>query len=121
MTEFHKIWIEQCAAAEGIREDRGLKQALGYLIGEKLMTFVRESDRRPEFAAELPKFVGEICEYLDNVQRVGSAAHVSSDEQYEALRAAGALDEDPVRGAEDVLLLERIRELLSPQAPGPSP
>jgi hypothetical protein len=31
--EFHKIWIEQCEAAGGIRERFGLQNALQYLIG----------------------------------------------------------------------------------------
>lgn len=31
MSEFHKIWIDQCAAAEGIRERFGVNDALRYL------------------------------------------------------------------------------------------
>ena len=50
--EFRKIWIEQCAATEDIREHFGLKNALEYLIGEKLFTFVTASDQDPDFAAE---------------------------------------------------------------------
>ena len=77
-TEFHKIWIEQCAATENIRERFGLKNALDYLIGEKLFTFVTASEQNPDFAAELPAFVttirrlfepGEIREYLDHLER----------------------------------------------------
>jgi hypothetical protein len=77
-TEFHKIWIEQCAATEDIRERFGLKNALDYLIGEKLFTFVAASEQDPDFAAELPAFVtairrlftaGEIREYLDHLER----------------------------------------------------
>ena len=45
--EFHKIWIEQCAATEDIREQFGTKNALDYLIGEKLFTFVMASERDP--------------------------------------------------------------------------
>ena len=29
--EFHKIWIDQCAATEGISEKFGLENALNYL------------------------------------------------------------------------------------------
>jgi len=32
-TQFHRIWIEQCAATKDIREAFGLKNALDYLIG----------------------------------------------------------------------------------------
>src|SRR5260370_7228920 len=58
--QFHKIWIDQCEATEGIRESFGLKNALDYLIGEKLFNFVQSSEQHPEFAAELPAFVAEI-------------------------------------------------------------
>ena len=37
--EFHKIWIDQCAATEGIRDHFGLENALDNLIGEKLLMF----------------------------------------------------------------------------------
>jgi len=47
--QFHKIWIEQCEATEGIRYRFGMKNALDYLIGEKLFHFVQ--------AAELPAFL----------------------------------------------------------------
>jgi len=76
--QFHKIWIEQCEAAEGIREHFGLQNALDYLIGEKLFHFVQAAEQHPEFAAELPAFVVEIqrqftaveiCEYLDDLEK----------------------------------------------------
>ena len=50
-TEFHKIWIEQCAATEEIRERFGLENALDYLIGEKIFSFVMAAERDPDFAA----------------------------------------------------------------------
>src|SRR5579864_7451280 len=59
-TEFHKIWIEQCAATEDIRERFGLESALDYLIGEKLFSFVAASEQDPLFAQELADFVAEI-------------------------------------------------------------
>jgi preprotein translocase subunit Sss1 len=91
------------------------------LIGEKLVNFVRAGDSRAEFARELPEFLAEIKrifepweirEYLENIRRVGPFAHTCTDEEYAVLRAAGALDEDPVRGAEDVLIVGRITEML---------
>ena len=77
-TEFHKIWIERCAATEDIREQFGMKSALDYLIGEKLFTFVTAAEQDAEFAAELPAFVAairrlfsaeEIRAYLDHLER----------------------------------------------------
>jgi len=47
MIEFHKIWIEQCEAARDIREAFGLQKAIGYLIGEKLLDFLRAADQDP--------------------------------------------------------------------------
>ena len=76
--EFHKIWIDQCAATEDIRESFGLKDALDYLIGEKLFTFLMASEQDAEFAAEVPAFVDqirriftteEIRAYLDYLER----------------------------------------------------
>jgi hypothetical protein len=122
MSDFHLIWIKQCDAAQGIREGFSIEKALGYLVGEKLMNFVRAAEERPDFAAELPAFIARIREdfephelraYLDGVRRVGAAAHTMSREQYEFARDAGMFgEEDVVRGAEDVLLLGRIREML---------
>lgn len=121
MIEFHKVWIEQCEGAREIKERFGMERALGYLIGEKLVNFGRASDHRPEFAAELPNFVAEmkrifepheIREYLEHIRRVGPFGHIGTDEEVECMRQAGMFDEDPVRGAEDVLIVERIKEML---------
>ena len=128
MSEFHEIWIEQCEAARDIREAYGLPKALGYLIGEKLLNFLRAADEDPAFAGELPRFVAEITQifdraeiesYLDTVHRVGALGHVSSDEVHEEMREAGAIDEDPVEWAEEILLIERLgtRNALSPSPP----
>ena len=104
-----------------IREAFGLQKAIGYLVGEKLLKFLRAADREPAFARELPRFVEEIKRifdrteiqpYLDNVQRVSALGHVASDEVYEVMREAGAIDEDPVEWAEDILLIERAKTLL---------
>ncbi len=45
--EFHKIWIDQSAATEGIRERFGLDDALNYLIGEKLFSFLTRPSAMP--------------------------------------------------------------------------
>ncbi len=121
MTNFHKIWIDQCEAARDIREAFGLEKALGYLIGEKFLNFLRAADQDPDFAVELPAFVDEIRTiferaeirgYLDGVRRVGSLGHILSDEDYEEFRDAGAVEEDPVEWAREILLVERVKTLL---------
>ena len=38
--QFHRLWIEQCAAAQRIKQRFGLGNALEYLVGEKLLRFV---------------------------------------------------------------------------------
>jgi len=119
--DFHEIWIDQCEAARGIREAFGLRKALGYLIGEKFLNFLRTADQDPAFADEIPGFVAEIKDifdrtaieaYLDGVQRVGSLGHVVSDEAHEEMREAGAIHEDPVWWAGEILLIERAKKLL---------
>lgn len=121
MNEASQTWKDKCKAAREIRERFGTEKAAGCLIGEKLLEFLRVSDRRPEVACELPNFVAEIKAifspaeirvYLDNLKRVGDPGHVLADDKYEVMRNAGAFDDDVVRGAEDVILVGRIRELL---------
>jgi hypothetical protein len=125
-TEFHKIWIDQCAATEDIRGTFGLENALDYLIGEKLFTFVLVSEQDPAFAAELPAFVTgirrlfsaeEIHEYLDHVERAKFLAPEEPDLETGDLDQA--LDEEPylenpVMGAEELLRFSRVRHLLQP-------
>lgn len=46
--------------------------------------------------------------------RVGPAAHVATEEQYQTMRDAGALHDDVVRRAADAVLFDRARVLLLP-------
>ena len=122
--EFHKVWIDQCAATENIRESFGLKDALDYLIGEKLFTFLMASEQDAEFAAEVPAFVDqirriftteEIRAYLDHLERtkflappdpvmdLGDPDDEIEDEPW---------PENPVMGAEELLRFSRGRQLL---------
>ncbi|MCC6349612.1 MAG: hypothetical protein IT347_08480 [Candidatus Eisenbacteria bacterium] len=119
------IWREQCAAARTIKERFGTQKALGYLIGEKLLAYLRASNARPDLAADLPRFAAEIKSifepyelhaYLSGVRRLGALGHVMGDEQFAEFRAAGAVAEDIVTAAEDVLLVERMKILLLDRA-----
>ena len=118
--EFHKIWINQCEAAMGIKEDFGPKKALGYLIGEKFLNHLKAAESDKEFAGETPAFVAEIrsifqpyeiVEYFQTVNRVGALGHVMSDEKYEKFRQSDGAD-NVVEGAETVLWLEQAKKLL---------
>ena len=122
--QFHKIWVEQCEATEGIRERFGLDDALNYLIGEKLFHFVQAAEQHPPFAAELPAFVAEIQRlftasqihnYLDNLENRKYLAPRESDPALDDLDEED--DEEPwlpnpVMGAEELLRFFRIRQLL---------
>ena len=99
----------------------GPKKALGYLIGEKLLNYIRASDSDPSWAAKLPLFTAEIKRifmteelrtYFATTTRVGPAAHVATEKQYQIMRNAGAFADDAVSGAVDALLFERARVLL---------
>jgi hypothetical protein len=120
-TEFHLVWIQQCEAAEDIRARWGTQKALGHLIGEKLVEFLRAAETRPEWREQVPMYVAEIQQifspeelqrYFDNVRRIGPLGHVMTDERFEEFYAAGAVEDNAVEGAEDVLRLERARRLL---------
>ena len=115
------LWHEQCHAARGIRERFGSEKALGYLIGEKLLHFLRAADTQPGLTAELSHFAAEIKavfepweirEYLFGVRRLGATGHVLTEEQFEEMRAADALDEDVERAAQDAILIGRMKILL---------
>jgi len=49
--------LSQCRATKRIRRRFGAKDALDYLIGEKLMMFAGAAEHHPEFARELPRFL----------------------------------------------------------------
>ena len=50
---FHKTWVQQCQATHGIKRRFGVKSALDYLIGEKLMDFADAAEPCEE--EEAPK------------------------------------------------------------------
>jgi hypothetical protein len=122
--EFHKIWIEQCAATEGIRERFGLESALDYLIGEKIFSFVRAAEQDPDFAAELPAFIAEIRrlftaeeirDYLDRLERTKFMAPEEPELEIDDLDGEAEEEpwpENPVLGAEELLRFSRVRQLL---------
>lgn len=123
-TEFRKIWIEQCAATEDIREQFGTKNALEYLIGEKLFTFVMASEQEADFARELPAFVAaiqrlfsveEIRAYLDHLERAKFLAPPEPEMEDEGEEVEDEpWPDNPVLGAQELLRFSRIRQLLQP-------
>jgi hypothetical protein len=121
--QFHKIWIDQCEATEGIRDQYGLRNALDYLIGEKLFNFVAAAGRTPEFAAELPLFVAEIrrifsaqeiCGYLDDLERSKflSPPEPEEDSDLDEDEIEDVIPGNPVLGAQELLRFARVKEML---------
>lgn len=68
MAEQHKIWIEQCEAAEGIEDDFGTQKALEYLVGDKFLNFLEAAETDADFRAEIPAFVAKIKEIFEGWQ-----------------------------------------------------
>jgi hypothetical protein len=124
MSEFHRIWIDQCAVAEGIRERFGVNDALRYLVGEKLLLFMEVSHERPEFAAELPQFVNRIRDLFETHEIVSFFAALEAGQTPDPAKLLNGgdsegteIDEDAiVRAAEKILLVENARRLLVPDA-----
>ena len=65
MTDFHKIWVEQCEAAQGIEDEFGTQKALEYLVGEKFLNFLEAAESNADFRAEIPAFVAKIKEIFE--------------------------------------------------------
>lgn len=123
-TEFHKIWIDQCAATEGIRESFGSQNALDYLIGEKLFSFMHAAERDPLFAAETPAFIKEIKRifsaeeirgYLEHLEETKYLAPPEPDlptDDEDDFEEEDPWPDNPVIGAQELLRFFRIHELL---------
>ena len=124
MSEFHRIWIDQCAAAEGIRERFGVNDALRYLVGEKLLLFMAVSHEQPQFAAELPQFVNRIRDLFETHEIVSFFAALEAGQVPHPAKLLNGgdsegteIDEDAiVHAAEKMLLVENARRLLVPDA-----
>ena len=70
----HKIWRKQCQATCTIRRRFGMKNALDYLVREKLLTFAEVAEQHPEFAAELPRFQAAAWEVFHAYELAGYLA-----------------------------------------------
>jgi hypothetical protein len=69
--KFEKIWVSQCRATRRIKKQFGVKSALDYLLGEKLLTFAEAAEDRSEFAAELPRFQAEVWNVFNPYELAG--------------------------------------------------
>lgn len=122
--EFHRIWIDQCEATENIRKNFGLQDALGYLIGEKLFSFLHAAERDPLFAAETPAFIKEIKRIFSSEEIRGYLKHLEETkylappepdlpiDDEDDLEQEDHSPDNPVIGAQELLRFFRVRELL---------
>ncbi|MGM0486625.1 MAG: hypothetical protein ACQESR_07675 [Planctomycetota bacterium] len=68
--EPHKIWMEQCDAAQGIENEFGTQEALEYLVGEKFLNYLEAAETHADFRAEIPAFVAKIKEIFEQWQLI---------------------------------------------------
>lgn len=102
MTNFktpRELWEDYCDVAPDIRLRFGLADALGYVVGEKLMTFAHAAESDDRFRAELPAFCakirtlftkGEIKQHFEAAEKESQVEtdlfEGASDEEAEELR-----------------------------------
>ena len=119
--EFHKIWIDQCKAAEQIEAEYGPEKAMGYLIGEKLLNFLDAAETRPEWRAEIPHFIAEIksmferwqlAQFFETPRRLGALGHVADDEGHRLLRSQVEPEDLVPEDTRNLMMFEWARELL---------
>ena len=127
MTEFHKIWINQCEAAEGIEDDFGTQPALEYLIGEKFLDFLEAAESEDEFRDEIPAFVARIktmfegwqlTAYLETAKKSEpfDPSLFEGDDEYSPEEIEDNRKQDIRQCTRDLLLVERAREWLLDEA-----
>jgi hypothetical protein len=114
----HKIWIEQCEAAQTIKARFGLMAAFDYLVGEKLMSFASAASRHPDFARELPRFVSEVRRMFTPDEIGAHLARVERSQNKRNIDVLEGEDDDPLREglaavAECVQQFMLVKELLT--------
>ena len=125
MTErrWHKIWMEQCEAAETIRLRYGVELAFDYVVGEKLLNFAEAAAEHPEFAQALPQFVSRVRGMFTPEEM---KAHLARTERRRREMEEVAADDEDRGFADDKATAERarqfalVKELLTAPALGTS-
>jgi hypothetical protein len=117
--EPHKIWTEQCEAAQDIRLRYGPQAAFDYVVGEKLLNFADAADRRPEFARELPRFVARVRGLFTPEELQTHIARIEHDRMVQKALLAKIDQKDdpfgdsPQSAAERARRFSTIKELLT--------
>jgi len=119
----HKIWIEQCEAAERIEGEFGTQKSLDYVVGEKFLNFLEAAEEDADFRAEIPAFVAKIKEnferwqlaqYLENALETEpfDPSLFDGDDETTAEEVEDMRRDDIRQCTRDLLLVERAREWL---------
>ena len=117
-TEIIADWFQ---AAQGVDEDYGREKAMGYLIGEKFLTFLEGAETDREWREAIPAFVTEIkaifepwqlADFLNTPRRLGALGHASTEEGHRLLRAEWTKAERIREDARNMMLVEWAKELL---------
>ena len=112
----HKIWIEQCEAAQTIKARFGLTAAFDYVVGEKLMNYASAASRHPDFARELPRFVSEVRRIFTRDEIGAHLAQIErapNENDIDVLEEDDPLRESPAAAEERVRQFLLIKELLT--------
>lgn len=121
--EVHKIWIEQCEAAQTIRGRFGLKAAFDYIVGEKLLNFAEASFRHRTFAQELPRFVSEVRRMFTSEEVAAQLMRIElelNEKNEDILDEDDLLRESPAEVVERARQFTTIKELLTAATLGTS-
>ena len=106
----HEIWLEQCEAARTIKARYGLKAALDYVVGEKLISFASAASQHPEFARELPRFVSEVRRMFTPEE---IRTHIAQLEREQSEKAVDISEEDELYCESQIAAAERVRRFTS--------
>ena len=132
MTDFHKIWIDQCDATANIENNFGAQPALDYLIGEKFLDFLEAAEQDDAFRDEIPAFVARIKTIFERWQLAAYLETAKESEpfdpklfeprshpllgkeviEFDAEEIEDMRKEDIRQCTRDLLLVERAREWL---------
>ena len=119
----HKIWIEQCEAAQTIKARFGLTAAFDYVVGEKLMNYASAASIHPDFARELPRFVSEVRRMFTPDEIGAHLAQIErapNENDIDVLEEDDPLRESPAAAAERIRQFTLIKELLTATTLGTS-
>ena len=121
--KWNRIWIEQCEAAEAIRQRHGIEPAFDCILGEKRIDFARAATGNDEFARALPQFVSRVRNTF-SLQEIDR--HLARIEHRRRERDEGAAEyddlpfEDPDMAARRARQFELVKGLQAAPAFGTS-